>query len=828
MANKKLFQIIIPLVIFLIITFVYLSPLLQGKAISGSDTIHFKGMAKEIIDYRDQTGKEALWTNALFGGMPAYLISTLYPGNLLSVFQEAFNLLPRPAGMFILNFSLFFLLLLMLRLNPWVSMVGALAYGFNTAFFVWIDTGHMSKADTVTYMALVVAGVLYAYKEKRWVGGLVAGIGLSAMLHANHPQMTYYAGIMVAIIGITYLVYAIKEKMFLPFLKTSAVLLLAAVLAFGANFSRLYTVYEYGKYSMRGASELTSADGDQTKGLSKSYILDYSYDLGEAITAFIPRFKGGGMAEPLGENSNFFKELEITQGKARAQQISKQAPLYWGSQPISGAPFYYGAVLCFLFVFGLFMVKGRDKWWIVATVVVAFLLSLGKNIPALAHFMIDYFPAYNKFRDVKNIISIQHFAMALMGVLAIKELYQRNIENKLLLNKLKWAFGITGGFAFLFVLFPGIAGSFTGNTDAQMAQMGWPQKLIDALRYDRQAVLRADAFKAFLFVALAAATIWAFWAKKIKAQYAVAIWALLILADMWPINKRYFNNDDFVTKRKAEAPYSPTPANLEILKDKDLNYRVLNLSLNPFTDASTSYFHKSVGGYHGAKMQRYQELIENRISTDMQTLNVRLRAIQGQEDIDKLFKGLNTLNMLNTRYLIYNGDAAPLFNAYALGNAWFVEKVEWADNADQEIEKINFVNIAKTAVVDQRYKSHVNSLQSVDTLSTIELIEYAPNRLVYRSESNAEQLAVFSEVFYPKGWKASINGIETAHFAANYVLRAMVLPAGKNEIVFEFKPNSYFMGKKVSVASSLIMLLLIAGTVYFEIKKRKKITTDEE
>lgn len=821
MRTKKPLQIIIPLIVFLVLTLAYLSPLLEGKTISGSDLIQFKGMSKEIHDYRADTGEEALWTNGLFGGMPSYLISVKYPGNLLLSVQQVFNKMPRPMGMFLLNFSLFFLLLLMLKVNPWVSMAGAIAFGFNSAFFVWIDTGHVTKAHTITYMALLVAGVLYAYNNKRWIGAVLASAGLNFMLLANHPQMTYYAGIMIGIIGLTYFVYAFKEKAIVPFLKTSLVLILFAMLSVGANFSRLYTVYEYGKYSMRGASELTAKDDNQTKGLSKSYILDYSYDLGEAMTAFIPRFKGGGMAEPLGEKSHFYKELEKTQGKARAKQIAQQAPLYWGSQPISGAPFYYGAVLCFLFVLGLFLVKGKDKWWIIATVVVAFLLSLGKYIPSLAHFMIDYFPGYNKFRDVKNIISIQQFAMALLGVLAIKEIYQRNIDDKTFIKKLKIAFGITGGIALLFALFPGIAGSFIGKSDAQLAQMGWPQTLVDALQSDRKMVLRTDAFKAFIFVALAAAVIWAYWTKKLKAQYAIAIWVVLVLADMWPVNKRYFNNDDFVSKRKAEVPYTPNVANQAILKDTDPDYRVLNMAVSTFNDASTSFFHKSIGGYHGAKMQRYQELIENSIAPEMQQLGVRMGEIQSQADMNQLFDGLNAINMLNTRYLIYDLSAQPLKNNSALGNAWFVKDLQWVENADQEIEKLNQIDVANMAIANDQFRNLVSEQLGFDSLSTIELITYNPNQLVYQSQSNVNQLAVFSEIYYPKGWIAKIDGAEVPHLSVNYVLRALEIPAGKHSIIFEFKPQSYYIGNKITLASSVIMLLLIAGVVFFELRNCK-------
>jgi hypothetical protein len=764
----------------------------------------------------------------MFGGMPTYLISSKYPGNFITKIQKIFYKIPRPASYLILNFGLFFLLLLIFNVNVWISFVGALAFGLNSAFFVWIDTGHMSKANAITYMALVVAGVIIAYRQKLLKGGVLAALGLSFMVNANHPQMTYYAGIMVAIIGITYLIYAIKNKTFPSYLKSSAVLIFAATLALGANFSRLYTTYEYSKYSIRGESELTFQDKDKTSGLDKSYILDYSYDLGEAITAFIPRFKGGGMAEPLGESSAFYKTLEKTQGKKRAAQIAQNSPLYWGTQPISGAPFYYGAVLCFLFVLGLFVVKGKEKWWVIATVAVAFLLSLGKNIPFLANFMVDYFPAYNKFRDVKNIIVIQQFAMALLGVLAIKEISTHSLDNKTFINHLKWAFGITGGLALIFAILPGLAGDFVGHSDVQLAQSGWPRNLIDALQSDRKTILRADAFRSFIFVTLAAAGLWAFWTKKIKAQYAIVLWAVLIFADMWPINKRYLNNEDFVSKRKSEAPFTPSKANLAILQDKTPDYRVLNMAVSPFNDASTSYFHKSIGGYHGAKMQRYQEMIEQHISPEIQKIGTRLQKIKTQEEADSIFIGLNTINMLNTKYIIYNPEAAPLLNKSSMGNAWFVRESILVKNADEEIAMVDKINLKNSALIDQRFQEFVPKQLQYDENASIILSSYAPNKLVYSTTTQSEQLAVFSEIYYPKGWIATIDEIETPHFRANYLLRSMVIPAGKHEVVFQFEPQSYKIGNKISFASSFILLLAIVGLIFIEIRKCKSIINDEE
>lgn len=827
-GNRNIFIVAGIILGFILISFIYFSPQLEGKKLDAGDTSRFLGTAQELINFKKETGKDALWTNSMFGGMPAYLINTSYPGNLMAKAFKVLDAIPRPAGYSVLLFVSFFVMLLILGINPWISFVGSLAFGFATHFFALMGAGHMTKVHTLAFMALVVAGILFAYKKKPIVGSIITAVGLSWMLAANHPQMTYYAALMVLIIGITYLIDAIREKTLPAFIKTSVLLVVALILAVGTSFSRLYTTYEYGQYSMRGKSELTANNKEQSSGLDKDYILDYSYDLGEAMTAFIPRFKGGGMAEPLGENSNFYQTLEKSQGKARAKQFAENAPMYWGSQPISGAPFYYGAVLCFLFVLGLFLVKGKDKWWIVAVVVLSFLLSLGKNFAFLSDFMLDYFPGYNKFRDVKNIIVIQQFAMALMGVLAVRELYRSRNNKAELLKKLKYAWFVVGGLALVFVVLPGIAGDFRGATDARYAQMGWPDQLLEALREDRRAVLRTDAFKSLLFVSLAAGVIWLYIKEKIKGTYALLLWGLLILVDMWPVDKRYLNNDNFVSPRKAETPFTPTKADQAILKDKGADYRVLNLSVNPWSDASTSYFHKSIGGYHGAKMERYQELIEHHLSPEIQTLSKRLGNVKSQSAMDSLFLGLPAINMMNTKYVIYNPNAAPLLNPDALGDAWFVNDVEMVPDADHEIKALGDIDPAKKAVVDQRFSDVLKKVQfEPGAQATIQLKEYKPNYLKYEaSVQSGTPLAVFSEIYYPKGWEAYIDGKQVDIARADYVLRAVPIPAGKHEIVFKFHPKSYFVGNKISMASSLILILAVLAVGFVEI--RKKAGNEEE
>lgn len=808
------------ILLFLLISVVYFSPVLEGKKLQSSDGTQFKGMSKEIVDYRNTTGKEALWTNSAFSGMPAYLISTLYPDDILARVQKAVTSISTPVMILTFSFTFFFVLCLLLDIAVWPAFAASLAYGFMTFTFVVMVTGHLTKAHALTYTSLVVAGVLLAYRKNRIGGSLLTAFGLSWMLSANHLQMTYYVAILVLILGITYLVFAIREKALPDFAKTTALLALAMAIAVGTNFSRLYTTYEYGKYSMRSQSELNLTNENKTTGLDKDYILDYSYDLGEAMTAFIPRFKGGGMSEPLSTSSATYKLLEESQGAQQARKIVKSGmPMYWGSQPISGAPFYFGAVLCFLFVFGIFVVKGKDKWWLVAVFAVSLLLSLGKNFPLLSNFMLDHFPGYNKFRDVKNIIVIEQFAMALLGALAIRNVYLRKISDAEFMKALKYSFGIAGGLALIFAVIPSLAGTFSGNTDAQYLKMGWPQQLIDALIADRKSMLRTDSLRTFIFVAAAAGGLWAYWKNQIKAQYALALWISLVLVDMWPVNKRYFNNDNFTSQNEVAAPFQMNAVDKEILKDKDLYYRVLNLQ-NPFADARTSYFHKSLGGYHGAKMRRYNELITYQIQPEMQTL---ISGFKKPESIDSVMNLLPVINMLNTKYFIYNPEQPPLPNPHALGNAWLVKDVKLVDNAEQEITALKDFDPKQTAVVNKKFESGLSGFKSGSGDGEIKLTAYQPNELKYEATVNSgPQLAVFSEIYYPKGWKCYVDDKETPIVETDYVLRSVVLPEGKHQVEFKFHPGSYFTGNKVSLASSILLLLAAAGYLFVNFKSKRK------
>ncbi len=810
---------LLAIALFLVVSVIYFSPVLEGKKLQSSDGAQFKGMSKEIVDYRNATGKEALWSNNMFSGMPAYLTSTIYSGEILSKIQKSITAISQPVMILTLSFTFFFILCILLDIGVWTAFAASLAYGFMTFTFVVMVTGHLTKAHALTYTSLIVAGILLAFKKNKFGGSILTALGLSLMLSANHLQMTYYVFILVLILGITYFVYAIREKTLPEFTKTAALLILAGLFAVGTNFSRLYTTYEYGKFSMRGQSELTLNGENKTKGLDQDYILDYSYDLGEAMTAFIPRFKGGGMSEPLSTSSETYKFLAEAQGAETAKKaVAGGMPMYWGSQPISGAPFYFGAVLCFLFVFGMFVVKGKDKWWLAAVFVVSLLLSLGKNFPILTNLMLDYFPGYTKFRDVKNIIVIQQFAMALLGVLAVREVYLRKVTSEEFMKALKYSFGIAGGLAIIFAIIPGIAGSFSGSTDAQYLKMGWPKQLIDALIADRQSFLRIDAFRSFVFVSLAAAGLWAYWNNKIKAQYTIVLWVGLVVVDMWPVNKRYFNNDNFTSKKEVLVPFPEMPVDKEIKKDKDLYYRVLNLQ-NPFADARTSYFHKSLGGYHGAKMKRYNELVGYAIEPEMRTL---IGAFQKPGSIDSVMSLLPVINMLNTKYYIYDLNQPPLANSHALGNAWLVKEAKWVGSADEEVSSLKDFDPKTTAIVNKNFEKQLEGFKTGSGEGEIKLTQYQPNDLKYEATiTGGSQLAVFSEIYYPKGWKCFVDGKETEHVQVNFVLRGAVVPAGKHEIEFKFEPKSYYLGNKVSMASSILLLLAIAGYVFYIFKLKK-------
>jgi hypothetical protein len=806
------------IILFLLLPIIYFSPVLENKQLNQHDSMTFAGMSKEIVDYNKKSDDLALWTNSMFGGMPSYLIAL--PTNTAVTFVYTVTNLYnwRPINFIFLYLIGFYIALLLFGVSPWVAIVGAIAFGFGSYNFIIIAAGHASKAIAIGYMAPIIAGFYYALKKDKWIGGSVFAIFLALEIYSNHPQIAYYTFLTLLIMGITELVAATREKQLPEFLKKSLIIIAFSLLAVAANTSRLWTTWEYGKYSMRGKSDLTNDQANKTSGLDRDYATGWSYGIGETLTLLIPNFNGGSSAVGFSENSETGKALK-SNNVPNATTLVKQLPGYWGSQPGTSGPVYFGAIVCFLFVLGLFLLKGTVRTWVVIATLLSVALAWGHNFMPLTNLFLDYFPGYNKFRTVTMILVIGGFTFPLYAILTLQKFVNGEIDRKTFLKPLAWSVGITAGIALVFALLPGIAGSFVSAADGQ-----FPDWLQASLIADRQSLLQSDALRSAIFVLLGAGVVWAMVEQKIKMNTSLLILGGLILVDMWGVDKRYLNDANFVSDSEAKIPYKATAADLDILKDKTQDYRVLNMGVSTFNDASTSYFHQSIGGYHGAKMRRYQELVDFHIGNELTLIGQRLEKVKSESGVDSLFLGLNSLNMLNTKYLIYNPQAAPLINKHALGSVWLVNKYRLVENADQEIAALKLIDPANEAVVDKKYQSLLSGVSLTgDSSAKISLTKYSPNRMIYHYQGNGKQLAVFSAIYYPKGWNAYIGGKIVPHFQVDYLLRSMLLPEGNYDIVFKFEPTSFLTGQSISFWSSVILLLLIIALItkkYFLGEKR--------
>jgi hypothetical protein len=793
-------------------------PLLEGKVLEQSDITHFKGMSKELVDFRQKTGEEAIWTNSMFSGMPGYMISVLYESNLIRPVQSFIRLFHPAAAIFLYMLS-FYILLLSMEIDRWKSVVGAIAFGLSSYFLIILAAGHNSKAYAIGYLPIVLAGVLLAFRNKLFLGAILFSIGLSLEILAGHLQITYYGLILIVIYGLVELIYSIKEKTVNSFLKAFLFLVAGTVVAVGMNFSRLYTSWEYSKETIRGPSELTINNENKTTGLDKDYVVQWSYGIGESFSLLVPNIKGGATQIHAGVDSESYKVLQ-QKGIQNPRQIIQSIVMYHGDQPSTAGPVYVGAIVVFLFVLGLFVVKGRYKWWLLSATIVSIVLSWGGNVMGLTSFLLDYLPLYNKFRAPSMTLVIAEITMPLLGIIALSNIISGKVETKEWLNGFKWSAIITGGLTLLFAIAPGITGDFSSRYDAMLKLPDW---LVEAAVADRQAALRSDAFRSFIFIALAAGALYLWYLKKVKTSILLIGLGLLILVDLWTVDKRYLNNDNFISKREATNPFPETPADKAILQDKDLYYRVLPLQGDAFQDARTSYYHKSIGGYSAAKLRRYQEVIDHNLLPEMQLM---AKGLQSGGQPDSVFNELPVLNMLNTKYIIYDLNSAPLRNAHNMGNAWFVNGFQMVKNADEEIEVLKNIDPANEAVVDQRFGKYVEGKNfQKDQNGSIVLTEYEPNYLKYVAKASSEQLAIFSEIYYDKGWYAYIDGKEVPHFRVNYVLRGLVLPAGEHTVEFKFHPKSYYTGNKISLASSILLILAIAGYAFSEFRKRKSALT---
>ena len=807
---KKLSPHLIVILLFVGISFAYFSPVMQGKVLDMPDIKHWKGMSKEVQDFREDTGEEALWTNSMFSGMPAYQISTKSNANLIQYVVKAISLgIPRPANLLFLYLLGFYLLLLSLKVDYRLSAVGAIGFAFSSYFFIIIMAGHMTKAHAIAYVPMVVAAVLYTYRGRMILGGVLTALAVALELYANHLQITYYLVLVLILIGVVQFVKDLKANNLTSFAKRSGVLVLAALLASGTAVTRLSTTMEYGTESTRGKSELTTDLDNKTSGLDKDYATSWSYGIAETFTLLIPNFYGGASQGELNTDSETYQAIKRA---PNAKQLIKQLPLYWGSQPFTSGPTYAGAIVMFLFIFGLLFVKSEMRVWILLATIMSIMLAWGKNFMPLTDLFLDYFPGYNKFRAVSMILVIAEFTLPLLGFVALNKFLSEDDEDYETDNKVKdietqkvshvvvkskklrslnLAFYIAGGITLVFALMPNLFFDFVGGQDDSLAKSGWP---VDALQSDRAGLLSADAWRSFIFIALTFGAMWMFLKNKLSSKYAILIVGVLVLADMWTINKRYLNDDNFARKSKVETPYQATAADQQILRDKDPNFRVFNQSVSTFNDASTSYFHKSIGGYHGAKLKRYQELIENHIA-----------------------KGnMAVLNMLNTKYFITPKGQAQQ-NPGTMGNAWFINEITTVANADAEIASLNGFNPANTAIVDVRFSEQmIDGLDNVG--ASITLTEYKPNYLKYNSTASKNGIAIFSEIYYDKGWNAYVDGELKPHFRANYVLRGMQIPAGKHIVEFKFEPAVYHVSERIAFASSIILLLLLAFVSTKELK----------
>lgn len=799
-ANLKKFGTHILVILgFVFVSLLYFSPVLKGHKIYQSDIVQYTGMAKQHTDFREANSSESYWTNSAFGGMPTYQLGAKYPHNYIKKLDLALRFLPRPADYLFLYLIGFYILLLVLKIDYRMAAFGALAFGFSTYLIIILGVGHNAKAHAIAYMPLVLSGIILTFQKRYAIGFSVTAISSGLELVTNHPQMTYYLLILILILGISYLVQSIKSKEVSAFFKALAVLSLAAFLALGMNATNLLATSSYAKESTRSKSELTiNFDGsvrDQGSGLDKAYITQFSYGILETFNLFIPRFMGGGNRENLGKDSETYKAYRAL-GATPLQSLkeSKQAPMYWGDQPIVEAPAYIGAVVIFLFVLALFLYHGRFKWWLLIGILLSLLLSYGKNLSFLTDLFIDYVPLYNKFRAVSSIQVILELCIPLLATLGLSQVFNKEVSSKTKLDALKKASAILVGIAVVFLVFKNSFFDFVGATDGQFLDY-YGASFVEAIRLDRSAIFSDDTLRTLLFTLAAGALIFAYLKQKISQNITITFLVLALVLDLVTVDRRYVNSDNFVTAIQVDIPYQSSLINQEILKDTTI-YRVLDRSDN---STQTSYFHNAIGGYHAAKLRRFKELQEFHIDKN----------------------NFEVLNMLNTKYIIYkdNEDVLRYFeNEEINGNAWFVDSVKAVQNADEEIMALAKLKSKLTAI--SRASKFDSKRYSNDSTAAIKLVDYKLNKLVYESNNTADGFAVFSEIYYKDGWNATIDGEAVEHINVNYVLRGLEIPKGTHEIVFEFSPIVVKKGSSIALISSILLLFLILGQVVLIYKTR--------
>lgn len=823
---KRILPDIVVVILFAVISFAYFFPAaIEGRILSQHDSVAGIGAGEEAKEYLERTGERTRWTNSIFGGMPTYQMSPSYDStDTLKGIEKIYHLyLPDYVWYVFVMLLGFYILLRAFDFSVWLAALGAVLWAFSSYFFIIIAAGHIWKFVTLAYIPPTIAGMVLAYRGKYLSGGLLTAIFVALQIVSNHVQMSYYFLFVMLFMAVAFGVSAYQKKEMPQFLKATGVLVFAGILGVCINLSNLYHTYEYSKETMRGKSELVKPDThNQTKsGLERDYITQWSYGIGETFSLLVPNVKGGASV-PLAAN-----EKAMEKANPMYNSIYSQIGQYWGEQPGTSGPVYVGAFVMFLFILGIFIVKGPMKWALLGATVLSILLSWGKNFMGFTDFFLDYIPMYDKFRAVSSILVIAEFTIPLLAILALKEVIVRPQLIKEQAKAFYISLGLTGGIALLFALLPGFFfSSYVSSTEMQALQ-GIPADqlapLLANLEEIRKSIFTSDAWRSFFVILIGAVVLWAYGMGKLKTKIMISGLIVLCIADMWSVNKRYLYDAQFVEKVQQENSFKPTDTDKAILADKTLDFRVLNLAGNTFNENNTSYWHKSIGGYHAAKLRRYQEMIEEHISSEMNDVFKAVSDAGG--DMKKVDpSGFPVLNMLNTRYFIFplqGGQTMPMQNPYTMGNAWFVDEVQYVTNANEEIDALHHINPAKVAVVDQKFSEQVKQTAAPDSMSSIKLTAYEPNGLKYEVDSKTGGTVVFSEIYYP-GWQAYIDGVEAPHGRANYILRAMNVPAGEHVVEFKFDPKSLHVTETIAFIALGILVFILLVFSFLQIRKSKK------
>lgn len=805
------------IVIFLGLSAAYFYPQLQGKEINQSDITQHKGMAKEIQDYKEETGNITLWTNSMFGGMPSYQIILVKSGNLFYPLNKVLTLsIDEPIGRFFVGMLSFYILMICLGVNQWVSIIGAIAFGLTTNNIILFEAGHLTKVRVITYLPIAALGVVLTYRKQYLWGGLVFAFGIGLNIMAGHPQMSYIFFLTLLFMGIAQLVHDIKNQQLPHFLKASGILVGAGLLGLLANSSNLLPTYEYSKDTMRGKPILENAEGtaqstssSETEGLAWDYAMGWSNGTIDLLASFIPGVAGGGSQERVGSSDPLRKDPNW---RRVVQASDGRAPLYWGALPFTSGPIYMGAIVFFLFLVGLILVKGPVKWWIGIGTLLTLCLSMGKNMAWFNEFFYNYVPLYNKFRTPNSVLSVTTFLMPMLGFLALGKIVSGKVEEKEIKNSLFVAGGISGALCLFFLLLGPSMFDFTSAGDARYTQAGFP---IEPLMDSRKALMRTDALRTLALFGISGALIWFYFKNKLQANVLLLGIGVLVLFDIWTVGRRYVDGSDFqyIPGKDYEAPIDMNVADEQILQNEPHRgaYRVLDLTVSPFQSSRASYFHSSLGGYHAAKLQRYQDIIDHYLNPGIQQLSQALETDPSITGISNALAAQGAMNMLNTKYLILSAESPPVSNPHTLGNAWFVNSVRTVNTPNEEIDAIGNIDPANEAIVHQQFADYVPS--NLQKNGSITLTNYEPNHLTYQSSSSSEQLAVFSEIWYgpDKGWKAYIDNQPVDHIRVNYFLRGLKVPAGEHKVEFRFHPQSYQIGRILSLLCSCLVVLTMLG-----------------